>query len=234
MQFTPQTVEADSWRAWLIEGLQLSGRRPLTFTILIILYAGLDYLPDEIGDLQFLLTPLFLGLGCITASSADQSKSIATTCAETPISVWGQLIALGVVPLMAALAFKMCAAPAPLPPVVFEGGLGILVVMFFWLLFAGPILWFFIPLAAIGRLPFLLAVEQGKNALLQNFFVYCLTMSLTLLIAAMVMMGASVASVPLYPVLCCVMYVSYRHIWFNRRQNEPEVRSGRSSILATS
>lgn len=232
MQFTPQTVEAKSWRLWIREGLQLSTRRPLAFVTLTLLYAGLDYLPAFLDGAQFWLTPLFLGLGCCVAQCADKSRPGTAILTGTGFNVWLRLVLTGIVPLLAFLAFSAIAEATPRPPVVFEGGLGILIATFFWMLFAGPILWFLVPLIAVAGLPSGIAVTQTMSAVRQNFFVYCLTMAVTFLAAVMVTVGASIAAVLLYPLLCCAMYTSYRHIWFDRAQNEPEKARARLKILA--
>lgn len=233
MQFGPQTVEANSWRTWAVEGLQLSARRPVVFLILTLLYAGLDYLPSYLNGVQFWLTPLFLGLGCFVAQCADESRSVGDILAGVTRHAWFRLISTGLVPLAGFVIFSIVATPDPLPPVIFKGGLGILIMMFFWMLFAGPFLWFLVPLVAVGGLSVPVASAQSMNALRQNFFVYGLTMAVTFLSAAMITLGASIIAVPLYPILCCAMYVSYRHIWLNRAQNEPEEARVRAQATAT-
>lgn len=233
MQFSPQTVETDSWRLWLTEGLQLSARRPLAFVTLTLLYAALDYLPAYLSGIQFWLTPLFLGLGCIMAQCADKSTPLVALGRRGMLPVLLRLVLMAALPLLVFLAFRLFAKPEPLPPVIFEGGLGILSMTFLWMLFAGPLLWFLVPLIAAGKLPLGVAAAQSVNATSQNFFVYGLTLAVTFFSALMVGLGASVAAILLYPLLSCVMYVSYRHIWLDRARNEPEPSRVRTGNFAT-
>lgn len=231
MHFEPQSVEASSWRTWAVEGLQLSARRPLSFIVLTLLYASLDYLPPALG-LQFWLTPVFLGLGCLVGRCADKSVAVSAICNARTARAALNLVTAALLPLAALLAVSSAVHPTPLPPVVFEGGLGILIVMFLWMLFVGPLLWFLAPLMAVEGLSLRIAAAQSWDALHRNFFVYGLTLAVTLVAAVMIALGSSVAAIVLYPILSCVMYVSYRHIWFNRAQNEPEPTRRRSAAAA--
>lgn len=235
MHFEPQAVDSKSWRTWFVEGLQLSARKPVAFAVLALLFAGFHYLPTPLDSIMLLMVPLFLGLGCRLAFCADHGRPSWEVIASPHLLSGLRLILVGALPLAVLVVFGVLLRlfigapdgeafrPEAPPPVAFEGGMAALVVTGLWLFGAGFFLWFLLPLLSVPALPLKEAFNQTVQAQIKNPFVRWLAICLALLAFTLLIIGAPILAVPLIPVLSCMMYVSYRHIWLDRLQNEPKL-----------
>ncbi|TBW57387.1 hypothetical protein EZI54_06940 [Marinobacter halodurans] len=237
MQFEPQQVESGSWRVWCREALALSARRPFAFIILTLVYSTLSSLPWVGDTLLMPMTPVFLGLGSRLARQADIDRPSSRALTGLSMRSLSNLVVVGLIPvaIVGVLTVILNALPIPksepsiadtlpaLPWIPFEAGVGVLVAMMFWLILSGSLILTLPPLLAIADLPLRSAGSQALLALDRNFILLrlasaCAGILFLLLFAAMAVGG--IPAIAAFPFMSCLLYVCYRHIWWDRLQNE--------------
>lgn len=222
--FEPQAVCAKSVGLWFKNGLELTGRKPGHFVILVGCFAGIHYLPEIISNNMFVFVmPILLGAGCIIADSSNQKTFTLQEIRNKPIAIWLRLLLLGIIPWIPIIIISLIGSVLLGPGDdlliekydgydVFEGGSAILAIMFFWFITMGYFLWFMVPLISIEELPLGFAFEQAMDALGLNRFVVGLVVFLSF--SCFFGMLSSVLVFPWIAVVTSMMYISYRHIWY--------------------
>jgi len=238
MEFQPQQVESKSWRYWFKEALSLSTRNILLFALLALLVSGTHYLPELLRGFTLLGIPLFLSFGVVLAESADKSNTFFSAASKTPRIVWVRLFIAGSIPWIMASVFGVVLmmisrligahgnpsdfdiAQTQTLSVAYEAGMAMLAVMLFWFITIGYFLWFVVPLIVIAELPIIESYEQSFEALSLNgwFVKVILAFSFAALLFALFL---PILFIPWYAMASSMMYVSFRHIWMGKRDNNP-------------
>ena len=232
MEFRPQRVDQTSWRHWLKEGVALSSRRAALFVILTMATGSLHFLPRPLGFIFMAIVPLVLGLGTVIAYCADTSKPIVVFFGRKPLVVWVRIVIVGSVPWLLFVALSAIASwliGSGEPP-VFDGRAGgsifaeasmsVMAAMFIWFATLGWWIWFMVPLIVIAELPILESIDQVEEALTLNRFAY----KVIAVAAVSTLLGEinPVLVFPWFAIITSVMYVSFRQIWWGRRDNLPK------------
>lgn len=233
MEFKPQSVCASSAFLWFRDGLILSGRKPLAFIFAVSAYACLIYLPHFARMIFMWALPAFIGATCIIARASDVGDSAWTCIRKVESTVWLRLLVVGMWPVLkvfvVVLALQM--EPSSVEEAhpaqgttnegevfyerTFPGGCVILSALsWMFLVTFGFLNWFTIPLISVEGLTVFNAVYQATQALIKNPFV--VVVAIVFGLVCLVGEHAGVAAFPIIAVFSSMMYVSYRHIWFDR------------------
>lgn len=230
MVFEPHAVDRKSWRIWFVEGLQLTARVPLAYTLLALVYAGIAYIPPIRGQVFFVLAPLLIGFGCRLALLADRGQPKGLRVAPD-LRVTVRLLMLGITPIAILAAFALLlmlvsGGPRMEPPentvsvTMFDGGVQVLGVLMTWLWITGFLTWTMVPLIAVAELPLAEAFAQATQAFELNRFLLGLTWAAGSICLVLIMLDAVILAVPVFAVLSAMMYASYRHIWLDKPRND--------------
>ncbi|MGE6193719.1 hypothetical protein ACQKCL_22130 [Stutzerimonas stutzeri] len=230
MVFEPQAVDRKSWRIWFVEGLQLTARAPLAFTVLALVFAGIGYVPLIKGQVFFVLAPLLIGGGCRLAAVTDTGKLKGRRLAPN-LLVTARLLVVGITPIAILGVFALLLmlgsngpGTEPLPDLasvsMFEGGRQVLGVLTMLLWLTGVVTWTMVPLIAVAELPLAEASDQALEAFELNRFLLGFTLAAGSVCMILNMLDAVVLAIPAFAVLSAMMYVSYRHIWLDKIKND--------------
>jgi len=235
-------------KTWFCEALALTVRKPLSFVILTLAMSAMNLLPGSAAGLAFLLfTPMFLGLGCRLAHQSDIGEPSLPALTGLSVRALMNLVLIGALGLAVFLAgigfvlalwhvlyflFSYSTAPAPVagPPIgmLFEGGAAVVLWSGLWIGLSSGTLWCLAPLCSQANMSLGAALDQCFQALAKNPFLVSLSWSIgaasIVLSFLSVVMRNGLIAVVAFPFICCLIYVSYRHIWWNRRKNEPARR----------
>lgn len=238
-EFKPRKVEPKSCVLWFKNGLELASRKPLEVILLVVVFSTLHYLPNIFRSIFVFVMPLLLGAGCIISLSANEQTPVLKSMLNKPKEVWARLLFLGFfpwIPLMVAgfILFLVGDTSTPVKfeklesQSSFEGGAGILALMFLWFITIGYYLWFMIPLISVAELPLKTALDQAIEALFQNRFVIALIIILSL--SCFLGMILSVLVFPWVAIVTGMMYVSFLDIWLGG----PGIKSKQGNNIALS
>lgn len=251
MNFEPQAVAPISWKTWCREALALTGRRPAVFVALTLVLASLDAVPVLGNALQMIFLPLFLGLGCRLAAEADNGRMGWRFVSGISVRAMIHLVLFGVTPFAVGTGMAAILNTLPLPEpepvfhdgppetpwVPFESGLGLTIHLALWLSLSVSLIWTLAPLMALGDIPIRPACNQAVQALERNGVLLRLGLgSAGILFFGVLPVGLVIGGTPVvavFPFLCCLMYVSYRHIWWDRPRNQPQRSQSMASCPAT-
>lgn len=241
MNFEPQTVEPGSWKTWLREALELTVRKPVAFVVLALAFGAVDLVPEISGLLYLVFMPLFVGVGCRLAHQADKGAVSNLAITGLTVSAAARLVAFGAgmmtliglgMTLLWLLLVVLQVEPTPielppsdsLPIMLFGGGVALIFWIAAWQGLSLGVFWVVVPLIALENLPWAVVGDQTQRCFQKNGVVIRLagavgTLSFVAWILSFVV-GTGLAAVFIYPFVCCLMYVSYRQIWWNRPNNK--------------
>lgn len=238
MNFEPRRVERGSWRSWLREALELTTRKPVAFVVLTLALGAINLLPHIAGVIYQVFTPLFMGIGCRLAHQADTGGASYRAISGMTARSAAALVAIGVglVVLFFVFALLLYVLPISSTPLnlapessrqvlLFEGGLVLLLWSAIWLGLTLGIVWVVVPLISHADLPLSQVTNQAEEGISKNPIVIRLSAGLGAALFGLLFLGhlvnTGIAAVFAYPFMCCLMYVSYRHIWWDRPKNKP-------------
>ncbi len=241
MELRPRPVPARHIFRWFADGLRLSARQPLWFVVLVAvaLPAG-----QWLGAMPlFLLLPSLLGCGVLLAFSSEQASSFLATVAgqcrgKALRLLAATLLAAPVVFFIASLLLLGAQLDEPSPAQTaaaaqsafsFEPADILLVTLFLWFVAVGPILWFMVPLLVLETLPLKIAFALALKACLHNLYIAMVTSTLALVFLAGI--NISISAFPLYAIVVCAMYASYRDVFYGEALKMATAGSKRVTTL---
>lgn len=241
MNFEPQKVSATSAFLWMKEGLELSIRQFLMFFVMTMVFCGSFYLPPVFSHLMLFFIPTILGIGCIIAECADKSLNLIDALDKKSGHIWFNLFAVGIVPWLIPIALALISnalgiegdnfSPQDPGATAFDGGAALLGLMIFWFLIAGYWVWFIVPLISVAEAPLALSIDQAIHALSLNKFVILIVLVFAL--SGIIGFLSPILIFPWLALASSMMYVSYRHIWLGKGENELVKTSNVEQVVAS-
>ena len=239
MELRPHPVPPSSSLKWFTQGLRLSTRHPFLFVVTVavalpgtLIFGGLPV---------FLFIPLLLAPGVVLAFASENDTSFWLELRDRSLNAWKNLAisSLLLVPLIFLLASLLLLAAKLEPPaasadtteaakLTFEAGAAYLITLSLWFMAIGPIIWFLIPLLILENLPLKNAFFLSLQAFVFNLYVSIITSLLALIFLVGIFWG--IAIFPLYAITVCMMYASYRHVFYNSELKE-KARAKKKSTL---
>jgi hypothetical protein len=241
MEIRPRPVPPSSSLKWFTQGLRLSTRRPLFFVVIVGVPLPATFLWD--GLPVFLLLPLLLAPGIVLAFATERSTFFLTELRAITASAWRAMAfaSLLIAPLVILVAFMIllaarlddspAASAAPAINLAFESSSAYLVTLSLWFMTIGPILWFLVPLVILENLPLKHAFLLSLQAFVLNLYISIITSVIALVFLTGIFWSISVF--PLYAIVVCMMYASYRHVFYNSELKETQRQKSRRGALAT-
>ncbi len=225
MVIQPRSVPPSHALRWFSDGLRLSARRPLWFVLLLVLMLPLGMWASAL--IQFALAPTLLGCGVVLALSSEHDSSFpadlgdrcAASCRRMALATLAGAPIVLLVAMMISLLVQSQevargdAAPAAAAAIFsFEPANILLITLFLWFVALGPILWFFIPLLVLEKLPLKLTLALAVRAYSRNLYIAIITSLIAMIFAFGTLL--SILLFPLFAVVVCAMYLSYRDIFY--------------------
>ena len=250
----PRQVHIRDIKGWLLESFDLFKRRPFLFISLSLTYYLLSFSTTYYGIgalgvlLSIILCQVVVIFMILYAEAADNSRNIkiSTLYSVARNIMWSLIVlsilcaAILIVAAMAAYIIKHQVSSFNYKDVaelsilkwVFRGDLA------FKMLCMGVIvstLWFLLPLLALTEMRLGEAVALAKRAEDKNelvIFIASYLPFLVVIVASLLSEWALLASLFLLPLFSTYQYVSYRHVFLGRKQNNPESVPERQGVVA--
>ena len=112
----------------------------------------------------------------------------------------------------------------------FEPANILLITLFLWFVALGPILWFLIPLLVLEKLPLKISIALAVRAYSRNLYIAIVTSLIAMTFAFGTLL--SIALFPLFAVVVCAMYLSYRDVCYGEAMKM--LRRRKAAVAATS
>lgn len=240
-ELQPQRVEIADVRMWMSESLAIFRRKPLRFLVVSLMFFFICFKLGMTSYLTFLmglfLCQLCLVLSIELARGVDESKPVSVNRCYAAIqnSVLTTVlfamffVLMWVVAAKAAMLFSFEQASADVsgpPPIAFlqwlyPGTVGLFVVYIGVMV---TTLWFLLPLSTFHKIGFIDGLKLAKQGERINFLVIIVASYAPFFVffgLFMVSELALVVAIGCVPLFGIYLYVSYRHVYLGRRENQP-------------
>ncbi len=245
----PRRVEIRDIPDWLRESFGLFKRKPVLFSSLSIIYFLLGFSTMSIGALGFLLTILLCQIAiCILvmiAQAADHSKRVNISAGYKIIrNVIGYLLLLTLLYAMIYIAIFLVTQfiefDVPSTPHTSETVLSLISVLIygdfaFKIIYLGVTIttfWFLTPIISLTELKLGEAISLARRGECKNALVVYVASygPLFVIVAASLVSELSLfLSIILLPLFGAYQYVSYRHVYLGRKNNNPALARQRAA-----
>lgn len=243
MIFEPRAVPAKRVWTWFREGADLLRRKPLQLLALSLIPVSIAALGNTWVRLAaVMLGPLLFAAGVVTAFAADRSTSAIERIVRVDKLTWVKLFAITVayyamILVFAAIALAIlshlvaheamalpgASLPDPSPFVRSAALFNHFALLHF--------MWFGPTLLVLVGMPLRLVASQASIAAVRNPVTVLLPLAISLIDQA-TQPWVGYLWVPVYALVVCAMYVSFRDIWLGQPENQPAVRKQAASAVA--
>lgn len=243
MRFEPQQLPAERAIDWIRQGAALTMRKPLQFLVLTLAPTAFLAATGAWGNvLLAAVFPLLVGAGVMVASAADDSVSSIERVMQVDRAAWLRLVAAGLVIFLFQVAAFLAVyalltpdladqaqVPATPPPPPLATVAYRFCDVFALLHFS----WHVPTLLLVTGLPLRYAGLQTHLATVLNPITIFLGLAISVVDNLLGPLLALVI-IPLFPVVVCTMYVSFREIWLGRLENRRAARKQKPAVATQS